>query len=274
MKCSFFTFLFFFTILSTAQDKTFFLSESDSLSNSKKANEHKIIEAIPVYKGCEEKTDNPAKKQCMSQNIAKLFNDNFNTFIPSNSKLKPGLTSILVTFKINTLGEIIDIKVKAEDEHLVKEATRVTELIPNLTPGHKRGIPVVVPYTLPLKINLETSKKEETRFPVFRGCNKDLPNEELKKCSIRKIKNFIKLSFDYEMADRVFPLEQSTKFQLDFIINKKGKVESVNAKANHRAIAIEAIKIAKRIPKFKVPGIKNGKPVDTPFGLLMTVYFQ
>ena len=81
------------------------------------------------------------------------------------------------------------------------------------------------------------------------------------------------MSFDTEMASRVLPLEKSTQFLLEFTINKKGKVETVNAKANHKAIAIEAIKVAKRLPKFKAPGTLNGKPVDTPFKLLMTVYF-
>ncbi|MEH6535306.1 MAG: hypothetical protein V7719_02860 [Psychroserpens sp.] len=83
--------------------------------------------------------------------------------------------------------------------------------------------------------------------------------------------DFIKLSYDIEMANRVFPLKQSAQFLLEFVINKKGKTEQVNAKANHRAIAIE---VAKRLPKFKAPGTVNGKPVNTPFSLLMTIYFE
>lgn len=75
------------------------------------------------------------------------------------------------------------------------------------------------------------------------------------------------------MADRLFPTEQSTQFQLDFIINKKGKVEQVNAKANHKAVAIHVIRLAKQLPKFKALGLGKGKPTDTPFSLLMTVFF-
>ena len=123
------------------------------------------------------------------------------------------------------------------------------------------------------KITVELKGSELSTYPVYRGCDKTQSNEDLKKCSIEKIKTFIKMSFDYEMADRVLPLEKSTKFQVNFIINTKGKVEKVNAQANHRAIAIEAIRIVKRLPKFKAPGKVNGKPVDTPFSLLMTVYF-
>lgn len=112
------------------------------------------------------------------------------------------------------------------------------------------------------------------KYPLYRGCDKTSNNEELKKCSQQKIMDFIKVKFDYEMADRLFPTDQYTQFQLDFVINKKGKIEQVNAKANHKAVAIHVIKLAKQLPKFKSPGLHNGEPINTPFSLLMTVYFQ
>lgn len=112
------------------------------------------------------------------------------------------------------------------------------------------------------------------KYPVYRGCDKESSNKALEDCSKRKIMTFIKMSFDIEMASRVLPLEQSTQFLLEFTINKKGKIENVNAKANHKAIAIEAIKVAKRLPKFKEPGYVDGVTVDTPYSLLMTLYFQ
>lgn len=123
----------------------------------------------------------------------------------------------------------------------------------------------------------ETTSAENdglTKYPIFRGCDKTASNSELEACSKRKIMNFIKMSFDIEMASRAMPLEQSTQFLLEFTINKKGKIENVNAKANHKAIAIEAIKVAKRLPKFKEPGFLEDVAVDTPFSLLMTLYFQ
>lgn len=112
-----------------------------------------------------------------------------------------------------------------------------------------------------------------TKYPVFRGCDKESNNEALEECSRRKIMNFIKMSFDIEMASRVLPTEKSTQFLVEFTINKKGKIENVNAKANHKAIAIEAIKVAKRLPKFREPGLMKGIAIDTPFSLLMTLYF-
>lgn len=122
--------------------------------------------------------------------------------------------------------------------------------------------------------NTENKPEDSSKYPVYRGCDKESTNKALEECSKEKIMNFIKMSFDIDMASRVMPLEQSTQFLLEFTINKKGKIENVNAKANHRAIAIEAIKIAKRLPRFKEPGTQDGVAVNTPFSLLMTLYFQ
>ena len=112
------------------------------------------------------------------------------------------------------------------------------------------------------------------RYPVFRGCSETLSNAELEQCSKKKIMNFIKMSYDLELASYAMPTARSTKFLVEFEIDKKGKIKNVNAKAQHKAIAIEAIKVVKRLPKFKKPGSKNGVPVSTPFSLLMTIYFN
>ncbi len=111
-------------------------------------------------------------------------------------------------------------------------------------------------------------------YPVFRNCKENLGYEYLKNCTTEKIINFIKVSFDTELASNLFPHKQSTKFLVEFVINKKGKVEQVSAKANHREVAAEAIRVLKRIPKFKKPGYLNNTPIDTPFSIMMTIHFQ
>lgn len=288
MKCLFFSILFLFGFLSFCQEKTYSKAQLDSMSREdvfsekwtlssieKDTTSFKIIENVPIYKGCEKEKDNASKKNCMSQKIAELFKKHFNTTLPKNSKVKSGKARIFIQFYIDKDGSVVDSIARGPDKHLENEALRVLKLIPKLTPGYQKGKPVKIPYSVPLVFVIENKNDITSSFtyPVYRGCEEDLSNEELKKCSIQKIKNFIKLSFDMDIADRALPLEKNTKFQLDFIINKKGKVVQVNAKANHRAIAIEAIKVAKRIPKFKHPGTKDGEAVDTPFSLLMTIYF-
>ena len=263
-----------------AQNKTYTQSELDSISKSdnfksekRESSDFKIIEQVPVYKGCESESNNSEKKACMSQKIAELFKRHFNTVLPEDSKIESGKIRIFVNFIIDEDGNITKPSARGPSKHLESEALRVLKLVPQLTPGYVREKPVKVPYSLPLVAQVVNSNKASFRYPIFRGCDKKMNNAELKKCSEAKIKNFIKMSFDTGIADVALPLEKSTKFKLNFVINKKGKVEQVNAQANHRAIAIEAINVAKRIPKFKAAGTKNGKPVNTPFSLLMTIYF-
>jgi hypothetical protein len=256
-----------------AQEKTISQSKLDSLSNKSNTKVLQVIENVPIYKGCEQENGNANKKKCMSQKIAMLFHEEFRTVLPKDSKIDAGLKRIVVIFKVGKDGKIIDIDASTEDDYLKDEAKRVAQMIPQMTPGTQRGKSVIVPYALPLRVEMTNYVDEDARYPVFRGCDKKSSNSALQECSKKKIMNFIKMSFDLEMASRVLPLEKSTQFQLEFNINKKGKVEAVNAKANHKAIAIEAIKVAKRLPKFKSPGMLNGKAVDTPFKLLMTIYF-
>jgi len=124
------------------------------------------------------------------------------------------------------------------------------------------------------KHTLKENRTPTESFPVFRNCKENLGNDFLRKCTTEKIINYIKVSFDTELASNLLPQKQSTKFKVTFVVNKKGKVEQVSAKANHREIAAEAIRVLKRIPKFKKPGYSNGEAIDTPFSIMMIVHFQ
>jgi len=190
MKSLFSPIIFLFGFFAFCQDATSTQSELDSLFNKRVTKIFKIIENVPLYKGCEKLKSNAKKKQCMSQKIAQLFNDNFNTIIPEGSNLSPGLEIVFLTFKVDVDGKVTDINAEAKDDYLINEAVRVAKLIPNLKPGHIRGKPVKVPYTLPLKINLEPKEKGASTYPVFRGCDKDMSNEESKKCSIEKLNHY------------------------------------------------------------------------------------
>lgn len=267
-------FAFLFCAFSFSQEKTDNETTLDTVS--KNSNSFKIIENMPIYKGCENEKDNINKKKCASQKIAELFKKHFNTKLPKDSNIPSGEVKIFLRFSVDIDGSIVDSIAEAPNKYLENEALRVLTLIPKFKPGYLRDEPIKVPFSLPLIVIVENGNYNDENFtyPIFRGCDKDLSNEELKKCSKEKITNFIKMSYDLDIAEAALPLDKSTQFQLNFIINKNGKVEQVNAKANHRAIAIEAIKVAKRLPKFKKPGTKNGKAVDIPFSLLMTIYFN
>ncbi|WP_452221822.1 energy transducer TonB [Lacinutrix salivirga] len=234
-----------------------------------------VIENVPIYKGCNEKLDNQARKKCMSDAINKHVSKNFNIKLSNSLGLPAGLQRIHVFFTIDKEGSVTDIKSRAAHPALEKEAKRVVATIPKFKkPGFQRGKAVRVTFGLPITLNIEDKIHSNNTFPLHKKCSAKLDTESLKICTKDRIKNFIKSSFDIDIAATALPQAKSTKFLVTFDINKKGKVTNVNAKANHKAIAIEAIRVAKRLPKFLKPGYdSNGKPVVTKYSLEMMLFF-
>ena len=234
-----------------------------------------VVDRVPIYKGCDENLGNQALKQCFSEKLNVLISKNFNAAIGKDLDLPDqSFQYINVMFKVNADGNIINIVARTIYPELEAEAVRVINLIPTLKPGYLKDKAVTVPYFLPItfKVNNPKPAKDET-FPVYRSCNETLSYNALKECTTNKIKDYIKVSIDYEMVDKLFPLDKSTQFMVSFNINKNGKAEKITAKAHKKEMAVEAINILKRMPKFKKPGYKNGKPIETKMQFLMTIYF-
>jgi len=112
-----------------------------------------IIENVPVYPGC--KGSNEEKKKCMVDQITKHVNRKYNTGLAGDLGLSPGKKRVYVQFKIDKTGKITDVRARGPHARLEKEAIRVVELLPDMTPGKQRGRPVGVKYTLPITLVVE-----------------------------------------------------------------------------------------------------------------------
>jgi protein TonB len=108
-----------------------------------------VIENVPIFPGCENKSGNNAKKACMSEKISKFVNRKFNTELASDLGLS-GRQRINVIFKISKTGDITGVRARAPHPGLEKEAARVINLLPKMKPGKQRGKAVTVPYSLPI----------------------------------------------------------------------------------------------------------------------------
>jgi protein TonB len=108
-----------------------------------------VIEHVPVYPGCEKKKTNDEKRKCMSDKITQLIQKKFNTNLGSELGLS-GKQVIRTQFKIDKTGRINDIKVRGTHPDLEKEAARVINIIPEMTPGKQHDKNVGVIYTLPI----------------------------------------------------------------------------------------------------------------------------
>jgi hypothetical protein len=96
-----------------------------------------IIERVPIFPGCEG-NDNNVLKKCMSQKISEVVGSNFNTAIATQQGIK-GIIKITAQFKIDTNGDITDIKGRSSHQSLTNEAIRVVKLLPRMTPGEQKG---------------------------------------------------------------------------------------------------------------------------------------
>ena len=107
----------------------------------------KQVSEAPIFPGC--KGDNEEIKKCFADNVRKFVNQKFDTSLSEGLSLS-GLQRISVQFIVDKTGNISDIQVRAPHNSLKKEAERVINLLPKMTPGKRQFEPVKVKYTLPI----------------------------------------------------------------------------------------------------------------------------
>ena len=116
------------------------------------------IEQVPVYPSCETVLGNKGQKKCLNKKIAEFVFKNFNTDLANDLGLS-GRQKIYVMFKIDKSGHVIEIRSRAVNSQLEKEAIRVIYKLPQMTPGYQRGKAVIVPYSLPIVFQIQAKKK-------------------------------------------------------------------------------------------------------------------
>jgi len=117
-----------------------------------------IIEEVPVFPGCS--GNKQELKACFNQQMQRHFIEKFNSNLPNQLGLLPGKKRIIMLFKIDRRGNIVDIRAKAPHPRLQKEAARVIKLLPKMTSGKQRGKTVGVKYTFSMRIDVEPVKKD------------------------------------------------------------------------------------------------------------------
>ena len=140
-----------------SKDKKPVLSTKDEVLDVKPLDEDVSILAVqkvPVYPGCEKENNNEGRRKCMSEKLGKLVQKKFDTDLGGELGLS-GKQKIYVLFKINKSGNVEILNTRAPHPQLEKEAKRVVEKIPAMTPGSNDKKPVNVLYTLPIIFNVK-----------------------------------------------------------------------------------------------------------------------
>ncbi|NRD23358.1 hypothetical protein HNV10_08910 [Winogradskyella litoriviva] len=113
-----------------------------------------IIERVPIYPGCEEMLTNKTRKQCMNKYVNQHIGKNFNIELASTLNLL-GKQRILLNFKIDKTGKVIEAKAKAPHPGLAAEAVRVIKLLPSVEPAYQRDKPVIIPFSIPIVFQVQ-----------------------------------------------------------------------------------------------------------------------
>ena len=113
-----------------------------------------VIEKVPVFPGCETVFGNRNRIKCLNENVANIILSNFNTETVSHLGLS-GRQRIFVAFKIDKLGFLTNLDIKAAHPALIVETRRVMEKMPRIQPGYIKGEPVTVPFSIPIVFQIK-----------------------------------------------------------------------------------------------------------------------
>lgn len=250
------------------------------------------IEEIPVLPSCESLTTQKERRNCVAQKISQHVQDNFNVKLAENSGLK-GKQRISVIFRIDTNGNVVNVRARAPNPDLEAEAIRVIKTLPQFTPGKQKGQIVNVPYALPIifevkdgsnvklsylqKANLRSAvktKKQELRevpfavideVPVYPGCETITGNEERRKCMAELISKFVQQKFNLDVAKQS-GLKGEQRIAVIFKIDTLGNVIGIRSRAANKPLENEAKRVIGLLPKM-IPGKQKGQKVVVPYSL-------
>lgn len=136
----------------------FFFFSTYSQDNNQNKNSLVIIDEVPVYPGCE--GNNEELKICFSKSIQEFFVKKFDADLPNKLNLKSGAVKVFMFFKINKMGDVDSIIVKAPHPALVSSIKDVMSQLPKMTPGKVKGENVNVKYSIPFTIIIEETRAQ------------------------------------------------------------------------------------------------------------------
>ena len=118
-----------------------------------------MIEDLPVYPGC--KGRKAELKSCFTKMVGKHVSTKFNFNLLNELGLDAGRKKVLIAFKINNKGNVVNMKVKkVPHPRIEKEVVRVMKMLPTMKPGRQRGRAIGVSYNFPLIFIVEEKSKK------------------------------------------------------------------------------------------------------------------
>lgn len=123
---------------------------------------------------------------------------------------------------------------------------------------------------------IDDSLKDETipfvlveQAPRYPGC-KEKSEEAYKKCFNEKLKKFVAKKFNPNLDTN---LSGKQKIYVLFKIDKNGDIVDIKARAPHKRLETEAIKVVKKLPKME-PGKQRTRTVGVKYVLPISLHLE
>ncbi|RXG31648.1 energy transducer TonB [Leeuwenhoekiella marinoflava] len=112
------------------------------------------VEVVPIFPGCEGLQTNAERKACLQEKMGKFISKNFDTSLGDAYGLS-GMNKVDVQFTIDEHGNVTELKTRAPHPALEKEAERVMQKLPQMTPGKQQDKNVRVIYYQPIRFKVQ-----------------------------------------------------------------------------------------------------------------------
>jgi len=149
----------------------------------------------------------------------------------------------------------------------VKDDEDITETIINQP---DIDAPVDISNIKDVKLEEEFNPEDEVDYvfleeaPLFPGCKGT--NEERKACFSKQISKYINRKFNAGLAEELGLAPGVQRIFTIFKIDKNGNIVDIQARAPHKKLKEEAIRVIKLLPKME-PGKQQGKPVKVRYSM-------
>ena len=110
-----------------------------------------IIEEIPIFPGCEG-LDDQNTRLCFQQKMEEHIKTTFK--YPKLAEEKGLQGRVSVVFIITKEGNIANIRTRGPHEILEKDVVRMIKLLPKISPAKHNGVPVKIPFSIPIYYRL------------------------------------------------------------------------------------------------------------------------
>ena len=156
----------------------------------------------------------------------------------------------------------------------VDDEVDVDEIIIESTETDENQAVIVNPIKAIVTVEDDDEVVEDVPFmiieevPIFPGCKGN--NQELRSCFSAEITKFVSKNFNIELAQDIGLATGSVqRIFVMFKIDKNGDISEIQARAPHKTLENEAIRVIQKLPKM-TPGKQRGKPVGVKYSLPIT----